>query len=141
MLCPAKKFQLCYSITKQNALLANCSSGWNTHVWTLNYCIFIQSVSFFVLYCILLKNDSLLRILRFPSYFETLLFRTFFPFPWDFEIAGFNCILIFKVLKGGCERCCKFWVKTSCKDFKKDNFLGLHSLQAQTCISLPLLKK
>ena len=35
MQCPAKKFQLCYSIAKQNALLVNCSSGWNTHVWTL----------------------------------------------------------------------------------------------------------
>ena len=29
--------------------------------------------------------------LRFPSYFEAPLFRTFFHFPWDFEIAGFNC--------------------------------------------------
>ena len=27
------------------------------------------------MYCILLKDDSLLRILRFPGYFETLLFR------------------------------------------------------------------
>ena len=40
----------------------------------------------------LLKNDSLLQILRFPGYFETPLFRTFFDFPWDFEIAGYNCI-------------------------------------------------
>ena len=46
---------------------------------------------FFILYCILLKNDSLLWILRFPGYFETPLFRTFFHFPWDFEIAGFDC--------------------------------------------------
>ena len=29
--------------------------------------------------------------LRFPGYFETPLFRTFFHFPWDFEIAGFDC--------------------------------------------------
>ena len=29
--------------------------------------------------------------LRFPGYFEASLFRTFFPFPWDFEIAGFDC--------------------------------------------------
>ena len=48
-------------------------------------------MSFFILYCILLKNDSLFRILRFPGYFETPLFRTFFHFPWDFEIAGFHC--------------------------------------------------
>ena len=41
-----------------------------------------------MLYCILLKNDSLLKILRFSGYFETPLFRTFFHFPWDFEIAG-----------------------------------------------------
>ena len=34
----------------------------------------------------------MLRILRFPGYFETPLFRTFFHFPWDFEIAGFDCI-------------------------------------------------
>ena len=34
----------------------------------------------------------MLPILRFPRYFETPLFRTFFHFPWDFEIAGFNCI-------------------------------------------------
>ena len=30
--------------------------------------------------------------LRFPGYFEAPLFRTFFHFPWDFEIAGFDCI-------------------------------------------------
>ena len=48
-------------------------------------------MSFFKQYCILSKNDSLLPILRFPGYFETPLFRTFFHFPWDFEIAGFNC--------------------------------------------------
>ena len=30
--------------------------------------------------------------LRFPGYFETPLFRPFFHFPWDFEIAGFDCI-------------------------------------------------
>ena len=48
-------------------------------------------MSFFIQYCILLKNDSLLPILRFPGYFETPLFRSFFHFPWDFEIAGFNC--------------------------------------------------
>ena len=33
--------------------------------------------------------------LRFPGYFEAPLFRTFFHFPWDFEIAGFDCIYIF----------------------------------------------
>ena len=33
--CSAKNIQLCYSITKQNALLVNCSPCWNTHVWTL----------------------------------------------------------------------------------------------------------
>ena len=32
--------------------------------------------------------------LRFPGYFEAPLFRTFFHFPWDFEIAGFDCILM-----------------------------------------------
>ena len=31
--------------------------------------------------------------LRFPGYFEAPLFRTFFHFPWDFEIAGFDCII------------------------------------------------
>ena len=30
--------------------------------------------------------------LRFPGYFEAPLFRTFFHFPWDFEIVGFDCI-------------------------------------------------
>ena len=29
--------------------------------------------------------------LCFPGYFKAPLFRTFFHFPWDFEIAGFNC--------------------------------------------------
>ena len=33
--------------------------------------------------------------LRFPGYFEAPLFRTFFHFPWDFEIAGFDCIYIY----------------------------------------------
>ena len=45
-------------------------------------------MSFFILYCILLKNDSLLRILRFPGYFETPLFRTFFPFPLGLRNSG-----------------------------------------------------
>ena len=31
--------------------------------------------------------------LRSPGYFEAPLFRTFFYFPWDFEIAGFDCIM------------------------------------------------
>ena len=31
------------------------------------------------------------QIRCFPGYFETPLFRTFFHFTWDFEIAGFNC--------------------------------------------------
>ena len=30
--------------------------------------------------------------LRFPGYFEAPLFQTFFHFPWDFEIAGFDCM-------------------------------------------------
>ena len=42
------------------------------------------------MYFILLKGDLLLRSLRFPGYFETPLSRTF-HFPWDFEIAGFDC--------------------------------------------------
>ena len=37
--------------------------------------------------------------LSFPGYFETLLFRTFVHFPWDFEIAGFDCILFLKHFK------------------------------------------
>ena len=43
------------------------------------------------MYFILLKGDSLLRILRFPGYFETPVFRTFLHFPKDFEITGFDC--------------------------------------------------
>ena len=31
------------------------------------------------------------EFLHFPGYFETPLFRTFFHFPWDFKIAGFDC--------------------------------------------------
>ena len=31
--------------------------------------------------------------LRFPGYFEAPLFRTFFHFPWGFEIARFDCII------------------------------------------------
>ena len=30
-------------------------------------------------------------LLRFPAYFEDPLFRTFFHFLWEFEIAGFDC--------------------------------------------------
>ena len=37
--------------------------------------------------------------LLFPGYFEVPLFRTFFQFPWDFEIAGFHCIIIKKETK------------------------------------------
>ena len=44
----------------------------------------------------------MLRILRFPGYFETPLFRTFFHFPWDFEIAGFNCTVKICVLIYSC---------------------------------------
>ena len=68
-------------------------------------CIFILSVSFFIMYCILLKDYSLLRILHFPGYFETPLFRTFFHFPWDFEIAGFDCNLACINQKGFKHRC------------------------------------
>ena len=40
--------------------------------------------------------------LRFPGYFETPLFRTFFHFPWDFEIAGFDCkIITINLIKSG----------------------------------------
>ena len=42
----------------------------------------------------------LLRILRFPGYFETPPFRTFFHFPWDFETAGFKPGVLNKVLYG-----------------------------------------
>ena len=38
--------------------------------------------------CILLKDDSLLRILRFSGYFETPLFRTFFRFPLGRRNSG-----------------------------------------------------
>ena len=36
--------------------------------------------------------------LRFPGYFKTPLFRTFFHFPWDFEIAGFDCIFLIQFI-------------------------------------------
>ena len=45
-------------------------------------------MSFFIQYYILLKNDSLLPILRFPGYFETPLFRTFFHFPLGLRNSG-----------------------------------------------------
>ena len=45
------------------------------------------------MYCILLKDDSLLRILRFPGYFETPLFRTFFPFPLGLRNSGVRLYL------------------------------------------------
>ena len=38
------------------------------------------------------------EFLRFSGYFESLLFGTFFHFPWDFEIAGFDCTFISKSL-------------------------------------------
>ena len=56
------------------------------------------------MYCILFKNDSLLWILRFPGYFKTPLFRTSFHFPWGFEIAGFDCIMIIAELSGRCRQ-------------------------------------
>ena len=34
--------------------------------------------------------------LRFPGYFEAPLFRTFFHFPWDFEIAGSTVLSTFR---------------------------------------------
>ena len=51
--------------------------------------VFLHTVLYFI------KKDSLLPILRFPGYFEIPLFRTFFHFPRDFEIAGFNCNYVF----------------------------------------------
>ena len=36
---------------------------------------------------------SLSSILRFLGYFETPLLRTFFHFPWDFEIAGSTVVI------------------------------------------------
>ena len=38
--------------------------------------------------------------LRFPGYFEARLFRTFFHFLWDFEIAGFDCTSFTENWKG-----------------------------------------
>ena len=57
-------------------------------------------MSFFILYCILLKNDSLLRILRFPGYFETpRAISNFFPFPLELRNSGIRKIsLAFFVL-------------------------------------------
>ena len=40
--------------------------------------------------------------LRFPGYFETPPFRTFFHFAWDFEIAGFDCSLSNFTLQNSC---------------------------------------
>ena len=98
----AKKFQLSYSITKQNALLVgpvtelffrlkySCMNS-TVSILIIRHCKVMFWIFFGDYKRILLKNDSLLRILRFPGYFETPLFRTFFDFPWDFEIAGFDC--------------------------------------------------
>jgi len=44
---------------------------------------------------LLLKTNSLrINLHSFTlGYFELPMFRTIFRFPWEFEIAGFNCIL------------------------------------------------
>ena len=58
-----------------------------------NYCTYFYLISVFlhtVLYFI--KKWFIVTNFTLPGYFETSLFRTFFHFPWDFEIAGFNCI-------------------------------------------------
>ena len=57
-----------------------------------NYCTYFYLISVFlhtVLYFI--KKWFVVTNFTLPGYFETPLFRTFFHFPWDFEIAGFNC--------------------------------------------------
>ena len=41
-------------------------------------------------------------LLRFPGYFETPLFRTFFYFPCDFEIVAFDCSLSNFTLQNSC---------------------------------------
>ena len=78
--------------TTEHSKIFQCNSicWFNRHiiiVFLLNQCLSSYCTVFY------LKNDSLLmlRILRFPGYFETPLFRTFFHFPWDFEIAAFDC--------------------------------------------------
>ena len=58
-----------------------------------NYCTYLYLISVFlhtVLYFI--KKWFIVTNFTPPGYFETPLFRTFFHFPWDFEIAGFNCM-------------------------------------------------
>ena len=64
-------------------------------------CSFIQHIITVFLFsqCLSSYCTVFLHILRFPGYFETPLFRTFFHFPWDFEIAGFDCTYSEEVLE------------------------------------------
>ena len=55
---------------------------YNNNFGTFFVSVFLHTVLYFM------KNDFLLRILRFPGYFETPLFQTFFHFPWDFANRG-----------------------------------------------------
>ena len=79
----------CTTLTEQSKISQYNSMCWFIRhivtVFLFNHCL---SSYWTVSY---LKNDSLLRILRFPGYLETPICRFFFHFPWNFEIAGFNC--------------------------------------------------
>ena len=96
MQCPAKKFWLCYSSTKQNALLVNCSSGWNAHVWTLLslfwsfdiflyfylISVFLHTVLYFIKKWFIVTNFTLPRLFRNPA------ISNFFPFPLGLRNSG-----------------------------------------------------
>ena len=58
------------------------------------------------------------------SYFETPLFRTYFCVMWDFEIAGFDCIIstcAWKATSLGMEGFFVLWSKSASPDWLRNN--------------------
>ena len=81
--------------TMEHSKIFQCNSICWFILHIITVFLFNQCLSSYCTVFLIIKKDSLLRILRLSlnGYFETPLFRTFFHVPWDFEIVGFNCTL------------------------------------------------
>ena len=96
MQCPAKKFQLCHSITKQDALLGlvNCSSGWNTHVRTLLSLFWSFDIVFLFYQClsshctVFIKKWFIVTNFTLPRLFRNPAISNFFPFSLGLRNSG-----------------------------------------------------
>ena len=84
--------------------------------------------------------------LRFPGCFEAPLFRPFFHFPWDFEIAGFDCTCVCtgvlkNILKCGCMDAIKLLLTPPGTQTKFTDTRVTPALKSEKYFTLILMRK